>query len=80
MTKYSAFQTGKMRQILIPCVRSEWAGGCVLPLACIILRCVNGRRPGEEAGPKGPDREAGALSKARTRANGAARWQPSEVK
>lgn len=52
----------------------------MLPLACIILRCVNGRRPGEEAGPKGPDREAGALSKARTRANGAARWQPSEVK
>ena len=69
MTKYSAFQTGKMRQILIPCVRSGQIGGCVFPLACIFLRCVNGRQPGEEAGPKGPGGEGGGLSKGITRAN-----------
>lgn len=80
MTKYSAFQTGKMRQTLIPCVRSGWTAGCVLPLACIILRCVNGRPPGEDAGPTGPEGKVGALSKARTRANWAAHWRPSEVK
>lgn len=31
----------------------------MLPLACIILRCVNGRPPGEEISPKGPNREGG---------------------
>lgn len=59
----------------------------MFPSACIFLRCVNGRRPGEEAGPDGAGREGGGSEqptlhqgKALRRRNWAACWWLGEVK
>ena len=65
MTKHSAFQTGKMRQILIPCVRSRPIWRMCVSTGCIFLRCVNGRQPGKRRpAPEGPAGQVGALRRA----------------
>lgn len=55
---------GKMRQILIPCVRNSHIRGRGFPLACIVLRCADGGPPRAETLPaKGLARKVGALSR-----------------